>query len=226
MRQITATGQTVEAAVQSALRQLNITADQAEVDIIDEGRKGLLGLFGSKPAIVKVSKVESPATKSSDIEEQTSISTSVDAVEQTKRYVEQIIAEFQIDVTTHVSVDKNVVTIDLAGPQIALLIGKRGQTLNAIQYLAQLAMHQYSEQYYTVIIDAEGYRERRNSTLVSLAKRLADRAAKTNKQVKIEPMPSYERKIIHTALQQRKDIETDSQGIEPNRYVVIKPKVK
>jgi spoIIIJ-associated protein len=220
VRQITATGQTVDEAVQSALRQLNITEDQAEIEVIDEGKKGLLGLFGSKPAIVKVAKaqesVEELPAKEVELEE--------DPVEKVQKYVEKIIAEFEVEVNVKAEVEQNVVTLQLTGEKIALLIGKRGQTLNAIQYLAQLAIHQYADKYYTVVVDAEGYRERRRETLISLADRLADRASQTKKDVKIEPMPSFERKVIHTALQNRKDVETDSKGTEPNRYVVIKPK--
>ncbi|UOQ83797.1 RNA-binding cell elongation regulator Jag/EloR [Gracilibacillus salinarum] len=205
MRKVTASGQTVDEAVQSALRQLNISEDQAQVEVIDEGKKGILGLFGSKPAIVKVTQKENP-------------------VEKIKKYVKNIVNEFDAQFEIETNVVQNEVMIQLSGEKIALLIGKRGQTLNALQYLAQLAMHQYSDKYYSVTIDAEGYRERRKETLISLAERLADRASKTKKDVKIEPMPSYERKVIHTALQKRSDIATDSQGDEPNRYVVIKPK--
>ncbi|MGP4038975.1 RNA-binding cell elongation regulator Jag/EloR [Gracilibacillus sp. D59] len=216
MRQITATGQTVDEAVQSALRQLNITEDQAKIEVIDEGKKGLLGLFGSKPAIVKVAQVEEAPLEEDQAEE--------DPVEKIQKYVENIVNKFQVDVKVDAEVDQNVVTLQLTGEKIALLIGKRGQTLNAVQYLAQLAMHQFADKYYTVIVDAEGYRERRKETLISLAERLADRASKTKKDVKIEPMPSFERKVIHTVLQKRTDVETDSKGTDPNRYVVIKPK--
>ncbi|QGH36871.1 KH domain-containing protein [Gracilibacillus salitolerans] len=220
MRQITATGQTVNEAVQSALRQLNITEDQAKIEVIDEGKKGILGLFGSKPAIVKVAQHEEPVEEAPVKEDQSED----DPVEKIKKYTEKIVAEFQVDVKVSAEVEQNVVTLQLTGEKIALLIGKRGQTLNAIQYLVQLAMHQYADKYYTVIVDAEGYRERRKETLISLAERLADRASKTKKDVRIEPMPSFERKLIHTALQKRADVETDSQGTEPKRYVVIKPK--
>ncbi|MFC4387780.1 RNA-binding cell elongation regulator Jag/EloR [Gracilibacillus marinus] len=204
MRQITATGQTVEAAVHSALQQLNITEDQAAIDIIEEGKKGLFGLFGSKQAIVKVTKKDNP-------------------VEKVTQYVENIVKEFDHDIHVKTTVDNTTVTMELSGEKIAVLIGKRGQTLNALQYLAQLAIHQFADKYYTVIVDAEGYRQRRKETLIQLANRLADRAIQTNRFVKIEPMPSYERKIIHTALQHNKKITTDSEGTEPNRYVVIKP---
>ncbi|SES14793.1 spoIIIJ-associated protein [Gracilibacillus ureilyticus] len=204
MRQITATGQTVDAAVQSALQQLNITEDQAKIEIIDEGKKGILGLFGSKPAIVKVIQNENPAEK---LEE----------------YIRKIVKEFDESLQVELTVQNNQITCELSGEKIAMLIGKRGQTLNAIQYLAQLAIHQFADKYYTVIVDAEGYRARRKETLIQLANRLAERAVQTRRSVKIEPMPSYERKIIHTALQNNRKITTDSEGTEPNRYVVIHP---
>lgn len=205
MKQITATGQTVEEAVQSALKQLGITEDQAKINIVDEGKKGILGLFGSKPAIVKVTKKEDP-------------------IEKLENYVKKIVSAFHVPIELDTKVEQNTVTMNLSGEDIALLIGKRGQTLNAVQSLAQLAMNRYSEVFYTVVIDAEGYRERRRETLISLAERQADRAVKTKKEVTLDPMPSYERKIIHTTLQKNQEVETDSQGREPKRYVVIRPK--
>ncbi|MFC4402329.1 RNA-binding cell elongation regulator Jag/EloR [Gracilibacillus xinjiangensis] len=204
MRQVTATGQTVDAAVQSALQQLNITEDQAKIEIIDEGKKGLLGLFGSKPAIVKVIQDENP-------------------VEKLEEYIRKIVQEFDKDLKVQTTEQNNQITCELSGEKIAMLIGKRGQTLNAIQYLAQLAIHQFADKYYTVVVDAEGYRARRKDTLIQLANRLSDRAIQTRRSVKIEPMPSYERKIIHSALQNNRKVTTDSEGTEPNRYVVIHP---
>ncbi|KAB8136262.1 KH domain-containing protein, partial [Gracilibacillus oryzae] len=172
MRQVTATGQTVDAAVQSALEQLNITEDQAKIEIIDEGKKGILGLFGSKKAIVKVTENEKP-------------------VEKLDEYIRKIVQEFDEGLIVETTVHNNQITCELSGEKIAVIIGKRGQTLNAIQYLAQLAIHQFADKYYTVIVDAEGYRSRRKDTLIQLSNRLAERAIQTRRSVKIEPMPSY-----------------------------------
>ncbi|WP_163539641.1 RNA-binding cell elongation regulator Jag/EloR [Gracilibacillus sp. YIM 98692] len=205
MKQITATGQSVNEAVQSALKQLDITEDQAKVEVIAEGKKGFLGLFGSKPAIVKVTKQDDP-------------------IEKLEKYIRNIVKGFGVDVDLELTVDNKVVTCELSGEKMAVLIGKRGQTLNAIQYLAQLAIHQYADKYHTVVMDAEGYRDRRKETLRQLASRIADRTIQTQSEVKLEPMPSFERKIIHTALQHNPNLLTDSKGTEPNRYVVIKPK--
>nr|WP_237458457.1 RNA-binding cell elongation regulator Jag/EloR [Pontibacillus yanchengensis] len=126
-----------------------------------------------------------------------------------------------IDVKVHRN-GKEIV-FELIGSKIALLIGKRGQTLNALQYLAQLVINQRSDNYHTAIVDAEGYRERRKNTLTNLANRLAEKAIRTNSDVALEAMPSYERKIIHTALQNHKNVKTYSDGTEPHRHVVIRP---
>ncbi|AVR01019.1 RNA-binding cell elongation regulator Jag/EloR [Oceanobacillus sp. M65] len=204
MREITASGQTVEEAVQSALEQLNTTKDQVEIDIIDEGKKGLLGLFGSKRAFVKVTLAKNK-------------------VEETQVYLSQVIANMNVEAEIKMDVVGNHVNFELSGDNIAVLIGKRGQTLNAMQYLLHLAINKDGKQFYTVSLDAEGYRQRRKDTLESLAAKMADKAVRLNKKVALEPMPSFERKIIHSALQSNKNINTYSDGVEPHRHIVIKP---
>lgn len=204
MRQVTASGQTVEEAVQSALEQLNTTKDHVEVEIIDEGKKGLLGVFGSKRAIVKVTIAKNP-------------------VQEVEQFIKDIIHNMDIDVDVTTTVDDNHITLDLSGEKIALLIGKRGQTLNALQYLAHLVVNKESKSHYTITLDAEGYRGRRKETLETLAVRMAERAKRLNKPVELEPMPAYERKIIHNALQAHGEVSTYSDGTEPHRHIVIKP---
>lgn len=204
MKQVTASGQTVNDAVQSALQQLNTTEDQVHIDIIDEGKKGMFGLFGAKRAIVKVIIKEDP-------------------IDQAKIYLKQIADSFSNDVNVDVKRDGQNICFDLSGEKIAMIIGKRGQTLNAIQHLVQVMLNRHTNEHFRIIIDAEGYRERRQATLEQLAQRLADKAIKIKKHVALEPMPSYERKIIHSILQNNHEVETYSDGKEPNRHVVIKP---
>ncbi|MGY0694160.1 RNA-binding cell elongation regulator Jag/EloR [Virgibacillus sp. FSP13] len=204
MKEITASGQTVEEAVQSALEQLNTTRDHVEIDIIDEGKKGLLGVFGSKRAIVKVSIKKNQ-------------------VEQAEVFLKEVIDNMNVSADVTTKVEGNHVTYNLTGDKIAMLIGKRGQTLNALQYLVQLAINKGEGQFYNVTVDAEGYRERRRETLYSLAGKMADKAMRLNKKVALEPMPAYERKIIHSALQGNDNISTYSDGVEPHRHIVIKP---
>ena len=205
MREITATGQSVEEAVNSALTQLNTTRDRAEITIVEEGKKGLLGIFGAKPAIVKVTLKPQPE-------------------EEAVKFLQSVLNEMNIPSEVDAKVNGRNITITLTGEKIALAIGKRGQTLNSLQYLTQIVANRFSNQYISVVLDAEGYREKRRETLEQLASRLADKALKTRREVHLEPMPSFERKVIHSILSDIKQVETYSVGKEPNRALVIAPK--
>lgn len=204
MRQVTASGQTVDEAINSALEQLQATRDQVDVNVIDEGKRGILGLFGSKLAVVNVSVQKDP-------------------VEETEQFIKEVTEGMNVSVTIKTTLDENHVTYELSGDKIALLIGKRGQTLNALQYLVQLVINKGGNHFFRVSVDAEGYRGRRKQTLETLATRMADKAIRLNRKVALEPMPAFERKIIHTQLQSRNDIETNSEGVEPHRYLTIRP---
>ncbi|WP_071461066.1 RNA-binding cell elongation regulator Jag/EloR [Bacillus massilinigeriensis] len=204
MKQVTAKGQTVEEAVKIALSQLETTADRVETEVVDEGKKGLFGIFGSRPAIVNV-KIK------------------IDPFEEAVNYLKAIGEKLEAPIEVEVKQEGKHVHFIMSGEKIALLIGKRGQTLNSLQHLTQLVMNRHSDVFYTVLLDAEGYRERRNETLIQLAGRLAEKAVSTGKDVALEPMPSYERKVIHTALVANKKIKTFSDGNEPNRHIIISP---
>jgi spoIIIJ-associated protein len=204
VKQVTATGQNVEEAVASALAQLNTTKDRTEVSIIDEGKKGIFGIFGSRPAIVKVT-------------------VKADPIEEAKNFLVSVSEQMGVSVKVDIAKEGKNVSFNLSGEKIALLIGKRGQTLNSLQYLTQLVINRYHEQYLNVTVDAEDYRKRRNDTLIQLAGRLAIKAVKTGQNVALEPMPSYERKVIHTALVENKKVKTFSDGSEPHRHIVITP---
>ncbi|WP_174734650.1 RNA-binding cell elongation regulator Jag/EloR [Mesobacillus harenae] len=204
MKQITATGRTVEEAVESALAQLQTTKDRTEITIIDEGKKGLFGIFGSRPSVVKVT-------------------VKMDPIEEAASYLKSVGEQLGAPVNVEVNREGKQIEFVLTGDKIALLIGKRGQTLNSLQYLTQLVVNRYADQYLTVIVDAEEYRKRRNDTLIQLAQRLAQKALKTGQDMALEPMPSYERKIIHSALMGNKRVKTFSDGNEPHRHIVISP---
>jgi spoIIIJ-associated protein len=204
VKQVTATGQTVEEAVESALAQLNTTKDRTDVAIIDEGKKGFFGIFGSRPAVVKVTVI-------------------IDPIEEAKKFLLQVSEQMGAPINIEMKRDGKQILFVMTGEKIALLIGKRGQTLNSLQYLTQLIINRFSNQYLTVILDAEDYRNRRNDTLIQLAHRLALKAVKTGKDVALEPMPSYERKVIHTALSDNKRVKTFSDGSDPHRHIVISP---
>ena len=202
MRQVTATGQSVEEAVESALAQLQTTRDRINIEVLDEGKKGLFGIFGSRKAEVVVTLVPDP-------------------INEAKQFLQKVCEDMGLDIKIDVKVDGKIVTFDLSGDKIALLIGKRGQTLNSLQYLVQLVANRHSKQYLTVILDAEDYRRRRNDTLIQLAERMAQKVLKTRKEIALEPMPSHERKVIHTALMKLDKVETYSSGKDPYRHLVI-----
>lgn len=207
MRNVTAAGRNVDEAVQSGLRELQLTKDEVEITVIEEGNKGFLGIFGKKPAIVKLAE-------------------KFDPIQETKMYLERIAESIAGKSDVAVKESKKAVSFHITGEKTALLIGKRGQTLNALQTLTQLVLNRYSDQYLNVTVDAENYRLKRKETLSQLAVRLADQVLKTKKDVHLEPMPSSERKIIHDALSRyaNQQIETYSMGEGENRHLVISQK--
>ncbi|WP_062350997.1 RNA-binding cell elongation regulator Jag/EloR [Bacillus kwashiorkori] len=204
MKQVTATGPSIEEAVQNALLELNTTEDRVEVKIIDEGKKGIFGVFGSRPAVVKVTVVINP-------------------IAEAEKFLKAVCSEMDIDVQINIEQEDRNVRFELTADKAALLIGKRGQTLNALQSLTQLLLNRYSEQFMIVQLDAENYRKKREESLTILANRLASKVVREKKEVKLEPMPSYERKIIHAALSGNKEVTTYSVGSDPNRHLVIAP---
>ncbi len=204
MNEVKMTGQTVEEAIQSALTKLGISKEEAEIEVVDQGKKGFLG-FGARPASVIVKKPLNP-------------------IEEAKNFLLSIMKQMDVDAKIEVKREGKNVEFQLSGEKIALVIGKRGQTLNALQSLTQLVLNRYSQQFLTIILDAENYRAKRKETLENLAAKLADKALRTNRKVALEPMPSYERKIIHAALMRMNQVETFSEGQEPGRHIVIAPK--
>lgn len=206
MKQVTTTGtgQTIDEAIESALNELKVSKEKVEISIIDEGKKGLFGVFGSRPAIVKVT-------------------VKIDPVFEAQCFLNDVIKKMGVTAEIEKIQNGRDLIFKLSGEQIAILIGKRGQTLNSLQYLVQLVANKYSDEYLTVIVDAGDYRLRRKETLEILASRLANKAIKTKTKVVLEPMPSFERKIIHTVLYGIEGVSTISDGNEPNRHVVIIP---
>lgn len=243
MNQITHTGKTTEEAISEAITKLGVTRDRVTINVLTEEKKGFLG-FGSRLAEVEVTVKEvqleeidvtihdqpdeqQPVVRETIPEEfvlEVNESTRTKAIEETKKYLQDIAKQMKIDdleiETIH---EGKYVTLRLESKKAALLIGKRGQTLNALQQLSQLVVNKFSNQFLMVHLDVENYRERRKESLEQLADRMADKAIRSGKKVEFEPMPSYERKVIHHALSRRLDIETFSVGTDPNRYLVIEP---
>jgi len=191
-------GKTVEDAIAQGLLQLGLNRDDVDIEVLKEG-----GLF--KKALVKITTHETKAEKISV-------------------YVEGLLERMGMD--CQVDVNEEDYKIYLSGKDCASVIGYRGEVLEAIQYITHIAVNKDEEEYTKISIDAEGYRAKRNSTLKSLAERLAEKAVRTGAPVEIEPMCAADRKSIHEALAESKMVTTSSCGVEPNRYVVITPKEK
>lgn len=196
-------GKTVGVAKENALSELGVTEDRVEIEVIDEGNKGLLSIIGRRPAKIKVTLKKDYATEA-------------------KSFLRNILDNMGIDAEINITENKNVIKIVLNGSNMGILIGYRGETLDSLQYLVSLVVNkEQSGEYKRVVLDAENYRDKREETLKRLAMRIAHKVHKTGKIMRLEPMNPYERRIIHSALQEDKYIKTYSEGDEPHRYVVI-----
>jgi spoIIIJ-associated protein len=203
VKEVTVSGKSVDEALEEALKTLQVSQDEVDVEVLEEPKKGLLGFIGSKQAVIKVTVKVDPIHKAQD-------------------YLQAIIKKIGID--SEIAINKigdRDYQFLITGEDLGLVIGKRGLTLNALQYLTNLVANQSSDANVRIELDAENYRVRRKTALEKLAQRTADRVRKTKKAVKLEPMPSHERKIVHMALQDVAEITTYSTGEEPNRAVVI-----
>jgi len=227
-------GKTVEEAVTAASVALGVTSVEIDYEVIEKGSTGFLGL-GAKPAVIKArvaSKEEASVEKKDTVvKEETVVSTDtpkkapVDSaiVDKTKVYLEQLFKAMDIETEISIEFDaeNNNMNVNLEGPEMGILIGKRGQTLDALQYLISLFVNKESESYIRLKLDTENYRARRKDTLENLAKNIAFKVKRSRRSITLEPMNPYERRIIHSALQNDKYVATRSEGEEPYRKVVV-----
>lgn len=197
---------TYDEAVTEALVKLGATSDQVEIEVIEKGSVGFLGI-GAKPVKIKVSKISKNDTVEGFL----------------KKLLSDIFCAMKIDVSIDIKVNEenHNIYIDLEGNEMGILIGKRGQTLDSLQLILNNAVHKNFESYYKVKLDSENYRVRRKETLENLAKNVAYKVKRTKHPVALEPMNPFERRVIHSALQNDKYIITHSEGDDPFRHVVI-----
>lgn len=226
MKQITQIGATTEEAISLALQKLGVARERVNLEILQEGKKGFLG-FGTRPAEIRVTLLEEPPVETEslqDIEEPQQQQVEViDPLIAVGQYLRNIAVEMgATDTTVEVKEKGKQVYFQMESEKAALIIGKRGQTLNALQQLTQLMLNQEVKQFKTALVDVGNYREKRKESLKQLAERTANKVVDTNITYKFEPMPSNERKILHNALAHRLDVETYSEGKEPKRYLVVK----
>ncbi len=202
-------GKTVSDALSVALKELNVTEDKMTYEVLEEGSKGLLGLIGTRPAVIKVTmKAEEPVKKDIQVEAKDFLKGVLDSME--------ILAEIEA------KLEDNILKVNLTGPKMGLIIGYRGETLDSLQYLTSLVINKRRDgEYVRVVLDTEGYRQKREETLERLAEKTAYKVKKYGRAMKLEPMNPYERRIIHSKLQEDTKVKTFSVGDEPFRRVVI-----
>lgn len=206
MEYIEVSAKTVSEAITEACQKLGVTSDKLDYEVVDEGSNGFLGI-GSKPAVIKAAvKV-----------------TEVSLENRAKNFLNDVFAAMNMEVVVAVTYDENdhAMDVDLSGDEMGVLIGKRGQTLDSLQYLVSLVVNKGEDEYIRVKVDTENYRQRRKETLENLAKNIAYKVKRTKRPVSLEPMNPYERRIIHSALQNDKYVTTHSEGEEPFRRVVV-----
>ena len=240
-------GKTVDEALTEACVRLGITSDQVDYEVVDKGSTGFLGI-GNKPAVIKARKKEAepvnvpesapvkeeaaPVQETVPVKEAVQPKKSSEPVDpaaakaQAEEFLHSVFDAMHMEVTVEVSYDEaeNLLDIELKGSEMGVLIGKRGQTLDSLQYLTKLAVNNIKDQKIKVRIDTEDYRARRKKTLENLANNMALKVKRTGRPAELEPMNPFERRIIHSALQNNKYVSTHSEGEEPERYVVVTPK--
>lgn len=203
MEYIEVSAKTVNDAITEACQRLGVTSDKLDYKVVEEGSSGFLGI-GSKPAVIK-------AAKKFSVEDNA------------RSFLKDVFSAMDLNVVITMKYDEidNSMDIDLSGDEMGVLIGKRGQTLDSLQYLVSLVVNKDSENYIRVKVDTENYRQRRRETLENLAKNISYKVKRTKRSVSLEPMNPYERRIIHSALQNDKYVSTHSEGDEPFRRVVV-----
>lgn len=218
MKSLEMSAKTVEEAIQLALEQLGVSQKEVEVTVIKEGKTGILGL-GSEEAVVRVALLADVPKTEGDIPQRA------------KEVLENIMAAMGVEASVAVEVGPGVeeestgpITLDIEGDDLGILIGRRGQTLASLQYIVRLIMAHQMKAWLPITIDVEGYKQRRYQALQNLAWRLAEQVQAKNAPFTLEPMPAYERRIIHLTLAEHAGVSTYSVGAGESRKVVIEPK--
>ena len=208
MRSVVKVSKTVDEAIDIGLKELDVNREDVHVEVLEEPSRGLFGLIGTKDAIVRITVTNDP-------------------VEVAEGFLKKMLSYMDIKSNCLVRREESCLFVDItdtSSSEIGIVIGKRGNTLYAIQYLLSLAVNKSRDDYIKIIVDIKGYRKRREETLIRLAKRMAEKAKYSKWPVKLEPMNPYERRIIHSALQHVDGVTTHSEGDDPYRRVVIQAK--
>lgn len=246
MKSVEKTGKTVDNAITDALIELGATTDEVEIQVLERGSKGFLG-FGAKDARVRVTLKELsetqdilPSTEYKELLEEQPKEAKLEtkevmneannnpanieeAIKNAKDFLNSVLTEMGLHASIETRVVNDRVYIDISGEKMGMVIGKRGDTLDALQYLTNIVVNKGHNDYVKIMLDTENYRSRREETLKKVAYKFAKKASQTRRPVILEPMNPYDRRIVHSALQDSKTVKTHSEGKEPFRRVVITP---
>lgn len=229
-------GKTKNDAITEACRHFSIPSDKLDYEVVEEGKTGFLGM-GARPAVIRarvkeeVKEVIEPV-KLSETPIIASVKAAAEAIKDvdveavSKKFLSDVFAAMgiSVDISTKYNDSLRSLEVELSGDEMGVLIGKRGQTLDSLQYLISLVVNKGTSEYIRVKVDTENYRQRRKETLENLAKNISYKVKRTRRPVSLEPMNPYERRIIHSALQNDRYVTTHSEGEEPFRRVVVTPK--
>ncbi len=219
----TGTGKNYDLAVEDALKELGATHEQIDtIKVIQQAESGVFGLFGKKDAIVEVSLIEpEPEIVEEPEEEVLTVVGETDKARKAILFLNEVFNTMGLTCDIDAKESDGFLKINLKGDRMGILIGRRGQTLDSLQYLTSLAVNKEGDGYTRIILDTENYREKRQKTLEDLAKKMADKAVRFNRRIKLEPMNPAERRIIHATLQNDRRVHTYSEGEDPYRRIVI-----
>lgn len=202
MKLLESTGKTVEKAIELGLKQLDKKREDVEIKVLEQPTKGFLGIIGSKLARVELTVLKKPENEA-------------------RVFLEDLFKAMDLEAQIDIRQKNDTLLVNIEGPNMGILIGRRGQTLDSVQYLLSLVVNKNSDKYLKVFVDTENYRQKREDTLIRLANKIASKVNKVGKTMALEPMNPYERRIIHASLQNNPFIQTYSEGEEPFRKVVI-----
>ena len=201
MKSLEATGKTYEEALMAGLAQMGLPSDKVDVEVLEEGTKGFLGI-GAKPYRLRLTKKDTPAIRAEE-------------------FLKNVTSLMGLEVSFDITENEDAMLINMQGDNQGILIGHRGETLDALQYLTSLQVNKGGKEYRRVTLDTEGYRAKREQTLIALAGRMANKVHKSGRRMMLEPMNPYERRILHATLQDNPSVTTHSEGEEPYRRVII-----
>lgn len=202
MKIVEKSGRTVEEALELALIEMDLSKEDVEYEVLEEDSKGFLGLFGSKEARIRVTEKENIHLAA-------------------KKFLEETLEKMNIYAKVDVELTEDGIFATVSGDNMSVVIGRRGKTLDALQYLTNLVINRDRENYIHLVLDSEDYRAKRRDSLEELAHRMADKAKRQRRDIILNPMNSYERRIVHSALQKDEEVSTRSEGRDPYRKVII-----